>query len=150
MKIKLIAHFINEKLAGETLHAGQLLSYMDDVIDDINTQLNACFPTVTEFILDPETGEKDFTKDYDVFPEKYIRSVLILGAAYKFYITDEEGTVTAQTYGMEYNNNLFTMTRDYIFEVPDEYQVREGGYVVMDGEGHPFQNEFIGRGRYGF
>lgn len=149
MKIKQITQLINEKLAGETLHPTQLLSYMDDVIDEINTALSSCFPTVSEFAYDSEQDSNDFTKDYNVFPERYIRSVLILGAAYKFYVTDEEGSNTAQMYQMQYKNNLFNMVRDYIWEVPEEYQNTSGGFVQICGEGHPFQNEFIGRGNYG-
>ena len=149
MTIVQMTQLINEKLAGETLHPTQLLSYMDDVIDEINTELNSCFPSITEFITDQETGDKNYSENYNLFPESYIRSVLILGAAFKFYVTDEEGSNTAQLYQAQYKSNLFKMVRDYIWEVPEEYQNDSGGFVQISGEGHPFQSEFIGRGRYG-
>jgi hypothetical protein len=44
---------------------------------------------------------------------------------------DEEGTPTAEQYGMKYQENLFYMMRDYIEQVPEEYQSESKGSLVI-------------------
>ena len=127
MRVGQIVNLINKHLADEFCSVAELTSYMDRVIDDINTRLNSKFPTVSEVIA-AAGGTTD--PDYNVFPDKYIRSVLVVGAAYKYYITDEEGNVTAQQYGAEYNQNLFYMERDYSFSIPEIYRESEQGFVT--------------------
>lgn len=129
MKIREIVKRVNHKLAGEQLPYRVLRPFLDEVIDDINNKLNSTFPSFSslgdgiEFL-----GEAE----YNYFPEEYIRSVLIPGTAYKFYLMDEEGENVAEAYGMDYNNNLFYMVRDYIEAVPVEYQKPSRGSVVFD------------------
>jgi hypothetical protein len=127
MRVGQIVNLINKHLADEFCSVAELTSYMDRVIDDINTRLNSKFPTVSEVIA-AAGGTTD--PDYNVFPDKYIRSVLVVGAAYKYYITDEEGNATAQQYGAEYNQNLFYMERDYSFSIPEIYRESEQGFVT--------------------
>ena len=127
MRVGQIVNLINKHLADEFCSVAELTSYMDRVIDDINTRLNSKFPTISEVIA----AAGDTTDpDYNMFPDKYIRSVLVVGAAYKYYITDEEGNVTAQQYGAEYNQNLFYMERDYSFSIPEIYRESEQGFVT--------------------
>lgn len=113
MTIMNIISAINTKLAGETLTYNQLRLFMDEVVDDINTDLSAQFPTFEDY------NEGD---EYTAFPDKYIRSVLVTGAAAKFYTMDEEGIMTAQAYQYDYRDRLFAMVRDYSALVPTEYQ----------------------------
>lgn len=127
MRVGQIVNLINKHLADEFCSVAELTSYMDRVIDDINTRLNSKFPTISEVIA-AAGGTTD--PDYNVFPDKYIRSVLVVGAAYKYYITDEEGNATAQQYGAEYNQNLFYMERDYSFSIPEIYRESEQGFVT--------------------
>ena len=69
------------------------------------------------------------------FPDKYIRTVVIPGAAYKFYITDEEGISTATKYEQEYLTNLFYMERDYLPLLPEEYKAsQDQGHIPMPDE----------------
>ena len=110
---------INEELAGELLTYNKLKTFLDQTVDDINNNLDAAFPSFTDFTYE---NYPDRYPDYNFFPEKYIRSVLIKGAAYKFYVMDEEGIPTAQQYQYNYNDNLFIMTRDYLEDVPEEFQ----------------------------
>ena len=126
MLISQIVKLINQNLADELCSPAELLSYMDRVIDDINTRLNAKFPTVSEVIA---TAGETTDPDYNVFPDKYIRSVVVTGAAYKYYVTDEEGNATAQQYGVDYQQNLFYMERDYSFSIPEAYQEDNQGFV---------------------
>ena len=59
----------------------------------------------------------------------YIRSVIIPGAAYKFYVTDEEGISTATQYQYDYAERMFRMKRDYSNQIPEEYQADKRGYL---------------------
>ena len=126
MRVGQIVNLINKHLADEFCSVAELTNYMDRVIDDINTRLNSKFPTISD-VMAEAGGTTD--PDYNVFPDKYIRSVLVVGAAYKYYVTDEEGNATAQQYGAEYNQNLFYMERDYSFSIPEIYRESEQGFV---------------------
>lgn len=126
MRVSQIVNLINKHLADEFCSVAELTNYMDRVVDDINTRLNSKFPVVSDVM---QQAGSTTDPDYNVFPDKYIRSVLVVGAAYKYYITDEEGNATAQQYGAEYNQNLFYMERDYSFSVPEMYRESEQGFV---------------------
>jgi hypothetical protein len=121
MLVPNIVDAVNAKLAGETLTFMQMRLFLDETIDDINNQLSSQFP---------DFGAYGMASNYDCFPDKYIRTVLVVGAAYKFYITDEEGTPTALQYQKDYANNLFLMKRDYSDKVPTQYQNWDQGYLT--------------------
>ena len=121
MLISNIVNGVNTKLAGETMTFNQLKLFLSETIDDINRELCASYPSFDDLT------ESD---NYNYFPDKYIRSVVIMGAAYKFYETDEEGIVTATQYHYDYMDNLFYMKRDYCCSVPEQYQDRDRGYVL--------------------
>jgi hypothetical protein len=116
---------VNRKLAGEILSYDDIQIHLDSVIDDINAKLSSKFPAFSEFIQ-PTYAQYP---NYNFFPDKYIRSVVCLGAAYYFYQTDEEGATSAIEYQKTYANNLFLMQRDYSSLVPVEYQDQEQGYM---------------------
>lgn len=71
---------------------------------------------------------RDNTK-YDAFPDKYLRTVVALGVAVKFYSRDEEGDQVALDYQNRYLDALFKMTRDYHNQVPWYFQDHTGGYI---------------------
>lgn len=71
---------------------------------------------------------RDNTK-YDAFPDKYLRDVVALGVAVKFYTRDEEGEQIAMDYQNRYEMALFKMVRDYHNQVPWYFQERTGGYI---------------------
>ena len=121
MLISNIVNGVNTKLAGETMTFNQLKLFLSETIDEINRELCATYPSFDDLT------ESD---NYNYFPDKYIRSVVITGAAYKFYETDEEGIVTATQYHYDYVDNLFYMKRDYSCSVPEQYQDRDRGYVL--------------------
>lgn len=130
MEIAKICNLINQSLAGELLRQDELILYMDKVIDDINNQLNTNYPTFSEY-------KAEFFPDYpnyNVFPEKYIRSVVVPGAAYNFYKVDEEGNNTAPLFRQEYQTNLFYMVRDMMDKVPRRFQGRCQGYVESESD----------------
>ena len=132
MKYNTIIGLISKHLADELVSESEMLDYMDRVVDDVNTRLNATFPTFTEF----KEQNKDIDPillDYTPIPDKYIRSVVIPGAAFKYYTTDEEGNYAAPKYAEEYELGLFYMVRDFSFSIPAEYQADEQGYVDMQG-----------------
>lgn len=109
-----IVRQVNTLLAGEREGYHQLMVHLDKAIDDINSQLNSTFPAFSEL---PE-GKAE----YDYFPDRYIRSVVCVGAAWYYFTTDEEGISTAPQYLIDYDRGLFYMLRDYFNLVPEEYQ----------------------------
>lgn len=120
MDLTKIVQRVNNKLAGELLTYDMMKDYLDDVIDDINAKLSTNFPVFSDFTLE---AYPDLYPNYAFFPDRYIRSVVTLGAAYKFFVTDEEGLPTAQQYSYEYRDALFAMERDYSDLVPEEYRL---------------------------
>lgn len=142
MTKQMITYLFNEKLAGEQFRYSEITSFLDLVIDEINADLSAKFPAFSIFEPNSYPGYKAelyTTKDangkevinvaqrkavyenYDFFPDKYIRSVVIPGAAYKWFSMDEEGASTAPLYQAEYEKARFEMVRDYIDYVPYEF-----------------------------
>ena len=138
MKYNVIVGLISKHLADEIVSESEMLSYMDRVVDDINTRLNTVFPTFTEFKeaqfdYESTAGSTPVELDYTPIPDKYIRSVIIPGAAYKYYTTDEEGSYAAPKYEEDYRLGLFYMERDFSFRIPREYLADDQGYVEIDG-----------------
>lgn len=128
MRIKDIVKLTNTYLAGEQLVYTKLLPFYDAVIDEINNRLNSTYPSFSSlniYDLDADTAV------YDYFPDNYIRSVVALGAAHKFYEMDEEGIVYDTSYEQDYERNLFYMTRDHIDHVPVMYQSDSTGGVLI-------------------
>ena len=125
MKLTDIRNLINSRLAGEQLTYSALLPYLDAVVDEINAKLHAKFKTFSEISTTgiPESG-KTFI-DYNEFPDKYIRTVVCVGAAWHWYVDDEEGIDTAISLKQQYDNGLFIMLRDYGPLVPEDKQVTE-------------------------
>ena len=140
MKINQITNLVNSKLAGERLPYQEIKLLLDSTIDDINTRLNACLPVFSD--LD---GNSD---SYDALPDRYIRSVVVPGAALKFYNIDEEGADVAPKLEQEYLSNLFYLERDYLLLLPEEYvaDMNQGLYHFSDD--HPLTDggvDFDGR-----
>lgn len=128
MLISAIVKRVNELLAGETLSYRELIPHLDNAVDAINTQLNSIYPVFSELAAD--------AVEYNLFPDKFIRTCICLGAACSFYKTDEEGGNAPMGYEMEYRYNLFIMLRDYVTQVPLEYEMDENaGRVPFDLHG---------------
>lgn len=128
MKIKDIVKLTNKYLAGEQLVYQKLIPFYDAVIDEINSRLNSTYPVFSS--LDITDLDAD-TAVYDFFPDHYIRTVVALGAAHKFYEMDEEGIIYDTAYDQDYERNLFYMTRDYIDHVPLLFQSDSTGGVLI-------------------
>jgi len=126
MKIIDIVKLTNKYLAGEQLTYSKLLPFLDAVIDDINSELNATYPSFSSLNIEDNPSSVSV---YDYFPDRYIRSVVCLGAASKFYTMDDEGIISAEGYEVTYRQNLFYMVRDYIEQVPHEFSSDYTGSV---------------------
>ena len=122
MLLKEIVAGVNRYLAGELLSYRQLLPHLDKTIDAINARLSATYPVFSEL--------PDGTLVYELFPNRHIREIVIPGAAYFYFITDEEGEETARTYGAMFQEGLFLMERDYLMSVPPEYQASTNNGTV--------------------
>ncbi len=151
MILREVQQLLNNKLAGEMLRYDECVTYLDGAVDDINTALDTRYPTFSEFnptqfpdykknlytTVDPVTGEAIVNlevrnvvyNNYDLFPDKYIRSVVIPGAAYKWYSVDEEGASVAPIFQQEYDTNRFLMLRDFADRVPPIFQANNTGAV---------------------
>lgn len=126
MIIRAIKDLTNSRLAGEQLTYSQLLPYFDAVVDDINARLH------TQFAVFSEVTTTDTSLTYTEFPDKYIRTVVCVGAAYKWYVDDEEGIATAEALGQEFENNLFLMERDYGPLIPNEKRRDDKGGMLPE------------------
>lgn len=126
MEINAILNNVNSLLAGELLTYDEVKVHLDAVVDDINAKLSSKFPAFSEFTA----VEYPQYPNYNFFPDKFIRNVVCVGAAYKFYLTDEEGALTAESYSYMYKDNLFVMQRDHSIKVPEEFQDLEQGFLV--------------------
>ena len=129
MKVKDIVKLTNTYLAGEQLVYQKLIPFYDAVIDEINSRLNSTYPSFSSLEFTSLEGDDAV---YDYFPDKYIRSVVALGAAHKFYEMDEEGVVYDTSYEQDYERNLFYMTRDFIEAVPEIFSSDSTGSVEFD------------------
>lgn len=131
MQIQTIIKNININLAGEMLRYNDLEPFLDRVIDEINENLNSTYPSFSEFVTSDEVrGDAN----YNLFPDRFIRSVVVPGVCYYYYQSDEEGEPSANSFGGMYRQNLFKMTRDFIMKVPIEYQSNAEGYVEFAQE----------------
>lgn len=127
MTLTNIIKMINRRLAGELLSYNELEVHLDSVIDEINARLSSKFPAFSEF---NNVDHEDYP-DYNFFPDKYIRTVVVVGATLKFYSADAEGMHASPDLLTEYQQNMFFMVRDYSNLVPEDYQDLEQGYLVL-------------------
>lgn len=133
MLISTLVQNINSQLAGELLSIGELTVFVDKAIDEINTRLNTEFPVLSDVIARIKAeGAQSF--EYNALPDKYLRTVVVPGAVFKYYTTDEEGAAVAPKYEEEFLKGLFYMERDYLNLIPKEYQASlEQGWVRGNG-----------------
>lgn len=114
-----IAKQFNILLAGDNLPLREVLPHCDYAIDRINETLNTCYPTMSEYYIDDEGNPRE---SYDLFDNRYIRQVVLKGAAWHYYVTDEEGLQTSPQYQQDFENALFVMQRDTLYDIPFEYR----------------------------
>lgn len=121
MQIATLIQNINSQLADELFSIAELAVFVDKAIDEVNTRLNTKFPVLSDVITEAKAaGSSSF--EYSAIPDKYLRSVIVPGAAFKYYTTDEEGAAVAPKYEEEFLKGLFYMERDYLNLVPEQYQ----------------------------
>lgn len=112
---------VNSFLAGEMLSWKQLVAHLNYTVDSINTQMNTKFPAFSTDVA---------VTEYTAIPDNYIRSVVIPGAVYHFYVVDEEGATAGLQFQQDFRENMFYMLRDYSCQIPDEYFVTTPQGVV--------------------
>lgn len=127
MTLTKIVAAVNARLAGEQFTYTELEAHLDAALDQINTRLDATFPVFSEF----NSTDHASYPDYNFFPDKYIRMVVVPLAAAKFYSVDEEGAGGAADYRLEAEQNLFFMERDYSASIPEEYQATGQGHLPL-------------------
>lgn len=136
MNVSLLVSRIQAKLVGEHITYAHIEDLLDDVVDDINSRLNATFPVFSELRTVGGTAPPE---SYDAFPDKYLRSVVTSGVAYKFYSRDEEGIRTASDYANDYEYGMFCMIRDYMDQIPEEFRAPtlQGSYTADTDMAYP-------------
>ena len=132
MRYNTLVSLISKHLADEIVSESEMLSYMDRVIDDINARLNTTFPTFTEY-KEAHGDVANNILDYTAIPDKYLRTVVVPGAAFKYYTTDEEGSYASPKYEEDYRTGLFYMERDFSFSIPRQYRAHHQGYIDDGG-----------------
>lgn len=142
MEIKKIVDYVNRGfIASDYLREPDIYYYMDLVIDDINERLQATYPNFTDWNDFCARWNAAVTakwqlpylirnnRVYDAFPDEYLRTVVALGTACKFYTRDEEGEQVALDYQNRYEAALFKMVRDYHNRVEPWFQDNGGGFI---------------------
>lgn len=124
MKLSDLVKLTNEKLDGERFSEAQLINYMDAVIYDINEALSAVYPTFTEAKALP-----GYDGTYTLLPDLYLRNLVPVGAALKYYQSEEEGEGVARTYEQNYAMALFVIKRDYMEQVPEIFHALNRGIL---------------------
>lgn len=132
MQLTQIVSLVNSNLAGELQTLNQLIPFLDQAVDEINDKLNTTFPVFSEFNATDHTQYPD----YNFFPDSYIRTVVCIGAAYYFYITDEEGINTAPMYQEMFKSALFRMERDYLPTIATEWKKEDPAGYLPDPFGY--------------
>ena len=111
MTVTELKKLVNTNLAGDQLSWKMLCVHLNWAIDEVNAELNACFPVATA----------DMT-EYTAIPDKYIRMVLVPGAVHHYYVVDDEGSTGEQDFAQQFNTGMFRMLRDYSHCIPEIYQ----------------------------
>lgn len=124
MKNTDLLKLVNDKLNGELLSWREVVKYADAVIDDINTAIYATYPTFTQAEQLP-----GWYGEYGYFEDKYLRSVVVVGITYKYYVAEEEGEQAAQLFAQEYDAALFIMKRDMFNCVPPMFKANNRGVI---------------------
>ena len=115
---------LNETLAGEYLVWSQARPHLQWALDKLNDKLDTCFPDLTSTAAGTYTDDE--VEDYPI-PAKYIRAVLIPGAAHHFYLVDDEGTMSDMSFLQEMEEGMFKALRDFSPTIADEYFNYEAG-----------------------
>lgn len=113
MLLSNIVKLVNSQLAGEQLTYKNVIPHLDFAIDAINANMNTIYPTFSDL--------SDTDTEYTAFPDRYIRQVVVPGAAWHYYVMDEEGAQTAMQFQMDFENGKFQMLRDMVYSIPEEY-----------------------------
>lgn len=116
MKVHELLRRVNQALGDEMYTINEIQMAVDAAVDYINDECHAAFP-----YLQPSSDE------YNGIPDTYIRSVLIPFVVAEMLDYDEE---ISNVWKFKAQDNVFKMFRDY--QVPEEYQVSDTGYLETD------------------
>ena len=110
-------YIIKEYFANYYLHNSDMtVNLADNSVEVHSSHSENWKVTMVDTGLNTMTGAR-------IMESNYIRLVIVPGAAWHFYVNDEEGMQTATQYQTEFEKGLFLMLRDYATQVPELYQV---------------------------
>lgn len=121
MQIYKIVEHVNRQMDDEMYVWFDIEYIAQKVLDEINDRLSSNFPEIEGF------GE-DEGADYNFFPNRWIRGVLIPGIIYELLVVQDEFENLSFQRLREKQEGLEKMFRDYT--VPEEYQL-DGDIGVM-------------------
>ena len=133
MKYSDIVRQFNVLLAGDNLSLREILPHLDYALDRINETLNTTYPTFSEYLHDDEGNTREA---YNLFDNRYIRQVVLKGAAWHYYVTDEEGLQTSPQYQQDFENALFIMQRDMLWNIPEEFMADDNNGTLTANPKH--------------
>ena len=108
----------------------------DRAIMRINSHLGAKYPKMSEIMVSPEHHYSIRVKDKDVqiFPERYILTVVIPFIASEILARDEEFTTIYNKYVLDFENGLFDMFQNEFNKVPAVFrQDIDSGVFFAEG-----------------
>lgn len=132
-------------ITSDTVDRYHMIGQMDKVINDINDRMQTLFPQFSDWQAYADWFNAEYADEiaagtytpldgtkYTAFPQRYVDSVITVGAARFYYMSDEEGEVVASDYFREYEKNISAMVRDYLNQVDELYINDQGGYTEFE------------------
>lgn len=119
---------VNKKADDERWIESDIITSYNEVMSDVNYYLNATYPFL-------DYKDYDGSTEFDYLPDDYVYKVIIPGIVVKRFESDNDGDSTPMTWKQDYQRALYDLQRDYIGQVPEEYQLDYGGnFTVADSE----------------
>ena len=115
-----------------------IASDFDDAIAEINAELNATFPMMSEVLTDDDaTYSRDVTvdevtTDTPYFPEVYLRNFVVNFVVAAIFRREAEFGAEYYTAKENQDKWLGNMFRDYFSKVPEEFQDTESGMIEIN------------------
>jgi len=134
-----IVELINKNMYEELYGFDDVKDKLDDAIIAINNTMHTTFPMITEIlttesseytyeVTDPDTG---VTSIYPIFPEKYMRSVVIEFAVSELFRRQGEFGPEYQSAVQAYERGLSSMFQNYYERVPEQYIDENTGIIPI-------------------
>lgn len=136
-----IKNRINKLMFNELYTFDDIKDDLDDAIIQINSKLHSKFPMMSTILTDKDSEYKYTPEASDevpnpqpteIFPEIYIRSVVINYAVASLFAQQDEFSNAYINAQNKFENGLDNMFRDYYENIPEVFVDDDGGYMELD------------------